>query len=234
METVTIKVDARNESGKRASAALRRAGNIPCVIYGGEKSVKLAVNSLALGKALAGSSGTHVILQLELGDGKGVHNVMLKELQYHPITDKLVHADLLEIDLNKPIKVKLPLEFTGEAVGVKVKGGDFRVHMREMTVECMPAVMPATLKIDITDLDLNKVWHVSDIALPEGIAKKDAAAMPVVSCVTIKEVKEEVAAPAAEAAPAAGAEGAAPAAGAAAKGGAPAAKAPAGKEAGKK
>jgi large subunit ribosomal protein L25 len=246
METVTITVDKRTDSGKKSSAALRRAGKIPCIIYGLAKSEKLAVNASALGKALSGPSGTHVILQLELGDGKGIHNAMLKELQYHPVTDSLVHADLLEIDLNKPIRVKLPLEFEGDALGVKVKGGELRVHMREMNVECMPSVMPRTLKVNIVELDLNKVWHVSDIPLPEGIQSKEAPESAVVSCQTIKEVKEAApvaavadatAAPAAgtAAAPAAGgkaSDGKAPAAGgkAPAAGKAPAGKAPAGKK----
>ena len=243
METVTITVDKRTDSGKKASAALRRAGRIPCVIYGLGKSEKLAVNSAALSKALSGPSGAHVIIQLELGDGKGVHSAILKELQYHPITDRLVHADLMEIDLNKPIRVKLPLHFEGDAVGVKVKGGEIRVHMRDMNVECMPSVMPQSLKVNIAELDLNKVWHVSDIKLPEGIVTREAQESAVVSCMTIKEMKEaptaaavDAAAPATTAAAPAAAGKAAPAAACkaapAAGGKAPAAggKAPAGKK----
>jgi large subunit ribosomal protein L25 len=229
METIELTVEKRNDSGKKSSSALRREGKIPCVIYGLGKSQKLALNAYTFRKALSGPSGTNVILKLDLGDGKSLHNAMLKELQYHPINDTLIHADLLEIDMAKPIRVKLPLEFKGDAVGVKLKGGELRVHMRKMDVECLPSDIPSAIVVDVSSLDLNKVWHVSDIAVPEGIAKKDAPAAAVVSCSTIKEVKEEVAPVAAvegaEGAPAA--EGAAPAAGgkapAAAGGKAPAA-----------
>ncbi|MBI3580646.1 MAG: 50S ribosomal protein L25 [Nitrospinae bacterium] len=253
METIELTVEKRNDSGKKSSSALRREGKIPCIIYGLGKSQKLALNAYAFRKALSGPGGTNVILKLDLGDGKSLHNAMLKELQYHPINDTLIHADLLEIDMTKPIRVKLPLEFKGDAVGVKLKGGELRVHMRKMDVECLPSAIPSAIVVDVSTLDLNKTWHVSEVAVPEGITKKDAPAAAVISCSTIKEVKEEVApvaavegaegaAPAAEGAAPAAAGGKAPAAAggkapAAAGGKAPAAggKAPAaGKDAGKK
>ncbi len=213
METITLKVDKRANSGKKASASLRKAGLMPAVIYGMATSQKLTVDAKALKKALSGPSGTHVILQLEMGDGKGLHSALLKELQFHPITDQFIHADLLEIDLNKSIRVKLPIVITGEAVGVKVGGGEVRVHARDLHVECMPAVMPRDITVDIATLDINKVWHLADLKLPEGIRATDAPDMAIVSCITPK--KEEVVA-------AAAVEGAAPAEGAAA-GAAPAA-----------
>ncbi|MBI3794849.1 MAG: 50S ribosomal protein L25 [Nitrospinae bacterium] len=255
METIEIKVDKRAEAGKKSSSTLRRGGSIPVVIYGLGKSQKLSVNAYNFRKALSGPGGTNVILKLDLGDGKTLHNAMLKEIQYHPITEALIHADLLEIDMNKAIRVKLPLEFKGDPVGVKLKGGEMRVHMRRMDVECLPSAIPSAIVVDVSSLDLNKIWHVSDVAVPAGITKKDLATAAVVSCMTIKEIKEEVAA----VAPVEGAEGAAPAEGAPAAGGkapagggkaaapaaggktaptaggkAPAGKAPAGKDAGKK
>jgi large subunit ribosomal protein L25 len=233
METIEIKVEKRIGKGKTVSSSLRRDGNIPCIIYGLGKSEKLAVNAYNFRKALSGPSGTNVILKLDLDDGKTLHNAILKELQYHPITDALIHADLLEIDMNKPIRVKLSVEFKGDPVGVKLKGGEMRIYMRKLDVECLPSAIPSSIVVDVSGLDLNKVWHVSDIAVPEGITKKDAPTAPVVSCMTIKEVKEEVAvaAVAEGAAGAVPAEGAAPAAGgkAPAAGGKAAAPAAAGK-----
>lgn len=233
METITLKVDKRTESGKKVSAALRQAGQMPAVIYGLSASQKLVVNAKELKRALSGPSGTHVILQLEMGDGKGLHSALLKELQFHPTTDQFIHADLLEIDLNKSIRVKLPVVITGEAVGVKVGGGEVRVHARDIHVECMPSVMPRDITVDISSLEINKIWHLSDLKLPEGIRATDAPEMAIVSCITPKK-EEVVAAVAVEGA--AAAEGGAPAAGAApaAKGAAAGgkaadAKAPAGK-----
>ncbi len=214
METITLQVDKRADSGKKVSAALRKAGRMPAVIYGMSASQKLTLDAKAFKKALSGPSGTHVILQLEMGDGKGLHNALLKELQFHPITDQFIHADLLEIDLNKPIRVKLPIVVSGESVGVKVSGGEIRIHARDLHVECMPSVMPRDIKVDISTLDINKIWHLSDLTLPEGIKATDAPEMAIVSCITPK--KEEVVA-------AVVAEGAAPAEGAAAAGAAPAA-----------
>jgi large subunit ribosomal protein L25 len=251
METIEIKVEKRSESGKKYSSSLRRAGNIPCVIYGLGKPEKLLVNAYNFRKALSGPGGTNVILRLDLGDGKTLHNAILKELQHHPLTDEFIHADLLEIDMNKPIRIKLPLEFKGDPVGVKLKGGDMRIHMRNIMVECMPAAIPTSIVVEVASLDLNVVWHISDLKIPAGIVIKEAPAKPVVSCQTYKEVKEEVAvvavaegaegatpadgtAPAAGGKAPAGGKGAAPAAGgkapAGGKGAAPAAggKAPAG------
>lgn len=214
METITLQVDKRTDTGKKVSAGLRKAGKMPAVIYGLTTAQKLTVDAKALKKALSGPSGTHVILQLEMGDGKGLHNALLKELQFHPITDQFIHADLLEIDLNKSIRVKLPIVVSGESVGVKVSGGEVRIHARDLHVECMPAVMPRDIKVDISTLDINQIWHLSDLKMPEGIRATDAPEMPIVSCITPK--KEEVVA-------AVAVEGAAPAEGAAAAGAAPAA-----------
>lgn len=190
MEKVGMKVERRTASGKKDSARLRREGKVPCVMYGGKTSEKLAVDSKVLFKTLSGESGNRVILNLEIEGTSDVHSTVLKELQYHPVTDRLVHADLLEIDLSKPLKVSLPVKHFGDPIGVKIKGGELRVHIREINVECLPEALPSEIKVDIAELDINKIIRVADIPVPEGITKLDNEKNAVFSVVEPKVVEE--------------------------------------------
>lgn len=189
METIQLKAEKRADIGKKAAKSYRNRGKIPCVMYGGEKPEKLAVDSTLLFKALSGDSATRVILKLDV-DGKK-HNAILRELQYHPITDKFIHADFLEIDLKKPMKAKLPVKAVGEAVGVKMKGGELRYHLKELNVECLPEIMPSEIEVDITNLDIGDAIKVREIPVPEGIVKNDPEDSSVVLVAMPKKVEEE-------------------------------------------
>lgn len=181
METVTLKVKGRVDSGKKSSRALRRQGEVPCIMYGGKDSEKLSVNAKHLSKTLSGEHGRRVIVQLEIDGKDEKHDTLLKELQYHPIRDFLIHADFMEIDLATPIKENLPVIPQGDAVGVKIKGGVLKIHNQQITVEGLPDIIPSEIFVEISSLDIGDSLSVKDISLPEGIKIIDPEDMVVLS-----------------------------------------------------
>ena len=181
METVVLKVKGRSDSGKKSSRALRRQGEVPCIMYGGKDSEKLSVNAKLLSKALSGDHGRRVIVQLDIEGKEEKHSALLKELQYHPIRDFLIHADFMEIDLGIPIKEKLPVISQGDAVGVKIKGGVLKVHNQQIAVEGLPGKIPSEIFVDISSLDIGDSLSVKDVSLPEGIKIIDPEDMVVLS-----------------------------------------------------
>ena len=181
METVILKANGREDSGKKSSRALRKQGEVPCIMYGGKESEKLSVNAKHLSKALSGEHGRRVIVQIDI-EGKGEkHSTLLKELQYHPIRDFLIHADFMEIDLGRPIKEQLPVISQGEAVGVKIKGGVLKVHKQMITVEGLPDKIPSEIFVDISGLDIGDALSVKDITMSGGVKIIDPEDTVVVS-----------------------------------------------------
>ncbi len=169
METVTLKVKGRADSGKKSSRALRRQGEVPCIMYGEKDPEKLSVNAVHLSKALSGEHGRRVIVQIEI-EGKGEkRNTLLKELQYHPIRDHLIHADFMEVDLDKPIRESLPVVPEGDAVGVKIKGGHLKIHKQQLPVDGLPDRIPSEIFVEISALDIGDSLSVKDISMPEGV-----------------------------------------------------------------
>ena len=151
MEIVDVKASKRDGKGKKAAKGLRSEGSMPAVIYGITNSLKLTLKTMDVFKALSGVNGKSVILQLGI-DGEPSRYAMLQELQYHPITDKIFHADFLEIDIKKPMKTAVRLNFTGEAVGVKIHGGTLSVHLGKINVEGLPEEIPPVFDIDFSAL----------------------------------------------------------------------------------
>ncbi|MFQ5431780.1 MAG: 50S ribosomal protein L25 [Nitrospinota bacterium] len=169
METVILKARGRGDSGKKSSRSLRRQGEVPCIMYGGKEPEKLSVKAALLSKALSGEHGRRVIVQLDIDDKGEKRSTVLKELQYHPIRDFLIHADFMEIDLAAPIKEKLPVITQGDSVGVKIKGGNLKIHKQQLAVEGLPDIIPSELFVEISGLDIGDSLSVRDIPLPEGI-----------------------------------------------------------------
>lgn len=198
MKIISIKAEKRKEAGKKSASALRRQDKIPAIMYGGDSQQKLAVNTKEVFKALSGKEGKNVILEIGI-EGDGPHNTILKELQYHPITDKLLHADFLEIDLEKPLQKRIPIVLDGEPVGVKIKGGVIRFHFRNINVECMPEMMPDSIRLDVSNLDIDQKVTVGEIQVPDEVTKLDDPKTRIVSVGPPKVSTEEVSEVSAEA-----------------------------------
>ena len=193
MATLDLKGELRSVVGKEGAKRLRRAQRIPAVVYGGQRGpVPVTVNPLELLKVL--EAGENVLINLSLGgDGGQTSLVILKELQRHPAKGQVLHADFQEVSMDRKIRVEVPLVFTGEAVGVKDKGGILEHTLRQLLVECLPLSIPERITVDVAGLDIGDALHVSDITVGEGIRILDEGARVIAS--VLAPAAEEVAAP---------------------------------------
>jgi large subunit ribosomal protein L25 len=216
MDAIKVTASRRDGSGKGAARRLRTEGKIPAVAYGKDLPTQaLAVGPEAIKSVLASARGRNTVVTLDV-DGKAGLTVLLSDFQYHPLTRQLLHADFVQIHLDQPVNVEVPLELTGKAVGV-VAGGTLRQVFRKLPIRCLPGQIPVKIVYDVTELGLDGHVPVKDLTLPEGVSVRLPAEQTVASVVTEIIRAEEETAPAAGAAAAAAAPGAAaPAAGAAA------------------
>ncbi|MFN8008061.1 MAG: 50S ribosomal protein L25 [Terriglobia bacterium] len=163
MALSNVSAEVRSTRGKNAARQLRQRGLVPAVLYGEQKgSIALSVNPKQLSAILHSARGYNTIFTVDLKDGEST-SVMLKEWQLDPVSGSLLHADLLRIAMDKLIQVRIPVTAVGEAKGVKVQGGIFEFVLREIEVECLPADIPETITIEITELELGANVRVSDL-----------------------------------------------------------------------
>jgi large subunit ribosomal protein L25 len=208
MEEIKLAVEKKEGKGTKKELSTLRAGSkIPGVIYGGNKPpVQVALSEKEL-VAARKKGGVNAILHLEVG-GKS-ETVIVKELQRHPVTDRLVHADFQRISLTQKIEAKVPIKIVGEAPGVKNNGGTLQYELRELRVRALPTKIPQHIDVDVSRLELHQHVSVSEVKLPEGVEILDAADHVVVHVTIVKEEVAEVA-PAAAAAEGAAAPAAEP------------------------
>jgi large subunit ribosomal protein L25 len=207
----TLSTEIRDSRGKNAARVLRAQGRIPAVFYGsGTEPVALSVSPKELSAALSTEIRRNAVLELEIGGQKQL--AMVKELQVHPVTRELRHADLYRVQLDVPVVVHVPLKALGKAKGV-VEGAELFVLYRELPVRTTPDKIPAVIEVDVTNLGLNETLHVKDLPLPAGVSVALPAERSVISCHEAhKKADEEADAAATPGAPGAPAAGAAPAA----------------------
>jgi large subunit ribosomal protein L25 len=219
MERLKIAAEVRESGRKGVNRRLRKAGRIPAVLYGrGEKPLNLSLPTKEFTHMMKGASGMNALIDLSLSEGGKASQVvvMVKDYQTDVLRHVISHLDLLKIDMTQKIVVKVPVHVVGKSVGV-VNGGLVEQVHREIEVKCLPGNIPEKIDVDITPLDIGNSFHTKDLALPEGVEAVTGADQTIVSVVAPRE--EEVAAPAAEAAPAESAAGGPAAGGEAAPGG---------------
>lgn len=200
MDLRKISVSAREGRGKGEASRLRRSGRIPAIAYGkklGAQSLALAPDDLK--SVLLSEHGRNTVIELDV-EGKSKLTVLVREYQHHPVTRAILHADFVQIALDEPVDVQVPLEVTGKAVGV-VKGGVLRQVFRRIPVRCLPQQIPVKIVHDVTQLDLDGHVPAKALALPEGVSVRLPAEQTVIAIVTEKQAPEEetVAAPGAAA-----------------------------------
>ncbi len=196
---IEIEVEPRDVIGKKARKHAAKSGMIPGVVYGGGRPpVPIAVDSKRIIQILRSEKGQNSVLLFSLKGTQQQRHVMVKDIQIDPVTNTLIHADFTRVDMEKKIRVKVPIVFEGLAFGVKNQGGMVDMIMREVEVECLPAVIPDRLHVDLTPLKIGEGVKVGDLKVADGIriAVEDHH-LPVVM----------VSAPKVEAAPAAEGEG---------------------------
>jgi large subunit ribosomal protein L25 len=206
MKTIEIKGSLRKELGKKSTKITRKAGNVPCVIYGKDANIHFEAHENSF-KNLVYTHEAHLV-KLDL-DGD-IFNAVLHDIQFHPVTDKIIHADFVQIFENKPIIIDIPVTVTGDAEGVKA-GGKLIVKRRHLKVKGLANDLPEDLIIDVTELKIHHSIKVSDLTFDK-IELLDPKITTVVSVATsrvaLKTEEEEAAEAAAAAAAVEGAEGA--------------------------
>jgi large subunit ribosomal protein L25 len=209
METVEITIERRTDSGKGAARKLRRAGKIPGVLYGPKReTTSVAALALEIERKLSHLEGSHLIRLVAGNGGESDLNdrmVLLREMQRHPVSGGVLHADFYEVDLTERLAVSVPLHFIGKAVGV-VNGGILQPILREVEVECLPTEIPDFIEVDVTALDIHDSLHIGDLSIPAGVTPVGDRGQAIVAVLPpTVEAKPAEAEAAAEAAPAEGA-----------------------------
>lgn len=205
---LVISSEKRNEIGKNASRRLRKSGRVPAVLYGeGVAGAPLILEKKDIIQILKSESGENTIFKVAYEGGEA--DVMIKDIQVDSTTDELLHADLIKIAMDKAVRVAIPVEVFGEAIGVKTEGGFVELMSREIEVECLPADIPDVIRIDISALHLHQSLKIADIVPPAGVKLLGEPTAVVVLIQVPHEEKVEVKAEeavAVEGAPAAAAE----------------------------
>ncbi len=178
-----LTVAVREETGKGAARSMRRAGKIPAVLYGQGECLLLTVNPEVLVKILKSHAGSTALISLTVNGAKSKQNrtALLRDYQVDPVTGAVLHADLFEISMSKPIRVKVPIKVIGGIpAGVK-EGGVLHHNMRDVQVECLPAVLPDYIEVDASALTIGSGIHMKEIGAREGVRFLDDAEQMVVS-----------------------------------------------------
>jgi large subunit ribosomal protein L25 len=191
-ETATLELQARTEQGSRAMRRLRRAGSVPGVIYGGDgDAVPFAVDALTLRNTLAKAGA---VLEVTIGSGQ-TENVVVKDVQRHPVRGDIMHADLLRVRMDVAIQTPVSVELLGaeEAPGV-TEGGVLSQEHREITVEALPGDIPDVIQVDVSKLDINETLTLSSITAPQGVTFVDdpETVLATITPPTLEPVEEDI------------------------------------------
>jgi large subunit ribosomal protein L25 len=172
-ERVKLQVKSRDERGSSASRRLRARGLIPGVLYGdGENAHPFCVEERELRRALTGDHGLHAILDVVLEGQQNAHHAVLKDYQLDPTRSRLLHIDLHEVRLDRPIHAQVVVELVGESEGVK-EGGVLSQVARLVNVEALPMEVPDRLELDVSAMMIGDSLRLSDLRVPAGVTLLD-------------------------------------------------------------
>jgi len=177
--SLEIYAQKREALGKNASRRIRQEGMVPAVLYGPKiDNVALILNKKDILSILKSESGENTLFKVEVDAKK--RDAMIKDIQIDPVSDELIHVDLIQITMDKAIRVSVPVQLVGEAVGVKTEGGFVDFVSREIEIECLPRDIPEQIQVDISSLHLHQYLRIEDLTPPEGSSITDDPEMVVV------------------------------------------------------
>lgn len=159
MKSITINGSQRESVGKKATKALRNAGQVPCVLYGGDKPVHFFAEELAFSKLVYTPNAHTVVIALENGE---TYNAVLQDIQFHPVTDAIMHIDFYQLFEDKEITMEIPVVLIGNSRGVK-NGGVLRKNKRSLRVKALPANLPDFIEADITPLRIGGKLYITTL-----------------------------------------------------------------------
>jgi len=169
-EQVNLNATGRETDGKSSSRRLRRAGSVPAVIYGGDKDpIRISILEKDIAKASEVPGFATQILSVNLSGEE--QNVIVKEIQRHPATQRVLHADLLRVNPDTKISLSVPVRFINEeiCVGVKMHGGAISRLINNIDINCLASNLPEYLEVDVAELDVGDSVFLSSLDLPEGV-----------------------------------------------------------------
>ena len=160
MKSITINGSKRESVGKSSSKALRNAGQIPCVLYGGEGPIHFSAPELAFSKLVYTPSAYTVVIAL--GE-KEQFSAIMQDIQFHPVSDKILHVDFYQLFEDKQISIDIPVKLNGNAVGVRL-GGNLQRNKRKLRVKALPTNLPDSIEIDISELNIGDKVYITELS----------------------------------------------------------------------
>lgn len=162
MKSITIKGSKRESVGKAATKALRNADKVPCVLYGGENAIHFSAEEKAFKNLVYTPNVYTATIELE---GEKAITCILQDIQFHPVTDKILHVDFYQLFDDKEVTMEIPVKLLGNAPGVII-GGALRFPKRKLKVKALPANLPDTIEADISKLEIGDKLFVSEVNAP--------------------------------------------------------------------
>ncbi|MFA5536542.1 MAG: 50S ribosomal protein L25 [Bacillota bacterium] len=187
MEITKVLAEKRQQLGKGEVKRLRKQGFVPGILYGNNvANLNLALSDKELRKIALGSG--QIIKVVVAGEGE--HNVLVRDYQKHPVTKEVIHLDLFEVSMTEKLTTVTAIVIAGEAKGVS-QGGILQLGVREVDIECLPADIPESIIVDISDLDLGEMVKVEDLTVPAGVTILSDPEQIIVSVVAPQYEEEE-------------------------------------------
>jgi large subunit ribosomal protein L25 len=158
MKSITINGSKRESVGKKSTKALRNAGQVPCVIYGGDKPVHFSAEELAFSKLVYTPNAHTVVIAL----GSDTVNAVLQDIQFHPVTDRILHIDFYQLFDDKEIAMNIPVNLIGKSPGV-ANGGSLMRNKRKLRVKALPSNLPDFIEVDISPLKIGSKLYITEL-----------------------------------------------------------------------
>jgi len=205
MQMQELTVAPRDEKGKQAAKRLRRAGRVPAVLYGGAAPQSISVDPRSVLKMIHGHEGSTQLLNLTFeGNGRAATMAIIRDMQFDPVSEDLLHVDLQEVSADRSINVHVAVHPIGEAIGVKDTKGILNLVLHELEISCLPTNIPDRIDADVSSLAIGDVLTVADLTPPEGVRILNDPGQAI--AIVAPPMAEEVAAPVAAVAATAAAE----------------------------
>ncbi len=172
---VKLSARPRSEQGRNAVKTIRARGGVPAVVYGGKEApANLEISKKDISVLLSHAVSENILVELEIEDGGKKTNrlSLIQEVQHHPVRGDIIHVDFHAVSMTEEIEAEVPLEPTGEAVGVKTYGGLLQQSLRALPISCLPQNLPELIQVDVSALNIGESLHVKDLQLPAGVTAK--------------------------------------------------------------
>jgi large subunit ribosomal protein L25 len=198
MEMPELTIKRRQDTGKQVAKRLRRTGLAPAVLYGGTKPEAVTIDPRAVLRIIHGHEGSTQLLSLKFENEGGSRMAIIRDMQFDPVSEDILHVDLQEVTADRAITVRVAVHPVGEAAGVKEQKGILNTVLHELEISCLPTQIPERIDADVSALMIGDVLTVAELVAPPGVRILNPAGQAV--CTVAPPMAEEVAAPTAEAA----------------------------------